>query len=81
MQTGQIGPPLGTTPAGLERTRGYPREFPTDLLREASQRLAIISLVGAVLWVIGPLMALMLWIGVWPAWILNVINFAVSLRF
>ncbi len=31
--------------------------------------------------VIGPLMALMLSIGIWPAWILNVINFAVSLRF
>jgi NADH-quinone oxidoreductase subunit M len=31
--------------------------------------------------VISPLMVLMLWIGVWPAWILNVINFAVSLRF
>ncbi|HEY6948367.1 MAG TPA: serine/threonine-protein kinase [Gemmatimonadales bacterium] len=56
-ESGLIGPPLGTTPAGSGRTRGYPREFPTDLLREASQRLAIISLVGAVLWVIGPLMA------------------------
>jgi NADH-quinone oxidoreductase subunit M len=31
--------------------------------------------------VISPLMVLMLWIGVWPAWILNVINFAVTLRF
>ncbi len=27
--------------------------------------------------VIAPLMVLMLWIGVWPAWILNVINSAV----
>lgn len=52
-----IAPPLGTTPAGWRRTRGYPREFPADLLREASHRLATISLVGAVLWVLGPLMA------------------------
>jgi NADH-quinone oxidoreductase subunit M len=26
------------------------------------------------LWVIVPLMVLMLWLGVWPAWLLNVIN-------
>ena len=57
MQTGQIGPPLGTTPAEPGRARGDPRPLPPDLLREASRRLAIISLVGAVLWVIGPLMA------------------------
>jgi NADH-quinone oxidoreductase subunit M len=31
--------------------------------------------------VIAPLMVLMLWIGVWPAWILNVINWAVSMLF
>ncbi|MDD5467419.1 MAG: NADH-quinone oxidoreductase subunit M [Anaerolineales bacterium] len=31
--------------------------------------------------VIAPLMVLMLWIGVWPAWILDVINRAVSLLF
>jgi NADH:ubiquinone oxidoreductase subunit 4 (subunit M) len=31
--------------------------------------------------VIAPLMALMLAIGIWPAWILNVINRAVSLLF
>ncbi len=56
-ESGLIGPPLGTTPAEPGRTRGYPHAFPADLLREASHRLAIISLVGAVLWVIGPLMA------------------------
>jgi NADH-quinone oxidoreductase subunit M len=28
--------------------------------------------------VIAPLMVLMLWIGVWPAWILNVINNAIK---
>ena len=31
--------------------------------------------------VVAPLMALMLWIGVWPAWILNVINRAVTMFF
>jgi NADH-quinone oxidoreductase subunit M len=31
--------------------------------------------------VIVPLMILMLWIGVWPAWILNVINRAVVMLF
>jgi NADH-quinone oxidoreductase subunit M len=31
--------------------------------------------------VIAPLMALMLWIGVWPAWILNVINHAMQAFF
>ncbi len=31
--------------------------------------------------VIAPLMVLMLWIGVWPAWILNVINRAVEMLF
>ncbi|MEJ2262389.1 MAG: NADH-quinone oxidoreductase subunit M [Anaerolineales bacterium] len=31
--------------------------------------------------VIAPLMALMLWIGVWPAWILDVINRAMSVLF
>ncbi len=33
------------------------------------------------LFVIAPLMVLMLWIGVWPAWILEVINRAVSMLF
>ncbi len=56
-ESGLIGPPLGTTPAGLERTRGYPREFPTDLLREASRRLGIMSLLAAVLWVVGSVAA------------------------
>jgi NADH-quinone oxidoreductase subunit M len=33
------------------------------------------------IFVIVPLMVLMLWIGVWPAWILNVINGTVSALF
>jgi NADH-quinone oxidoreductase subunit M len=31
--------------------------------------------------VIAPLLVLMLWIGVWPAWILNIINRAVTMFF
>jgi len=31
--------------------------------------------------VISPLMFLMLWIGVWPAWILGVINSAMQVLF
>jgi NADH:ubiquinone oxidoreductase subunit 4 (subunit M) len=33
------------------------------------------------IFVIVPLMVLILWIGVWPAWILNVINRAVMMLF
>ncbi len=33
------------------------------------------------LWVIAPLMVLMLWLGVWPAWLLNVINQTVTALF
>jgi NADH:ubiquinone oxidoreductase subunit 4 (subunit M) len=31
--------------------------------------------------VMAPLMVLILWIGLWPAWILNVINKAVGMLF
>jgi serine/threonine protein kinase len=51
-----IGPPLGTTPADLKGSRGYPRAFPADLLRAASHRLGIMSLLAAVLWVVGSLL-------------------------
>ncbi len=33
------------------------------------------------LWVIAPLMVLMLWLGIWPAWLLGVINQAVTAIF
>jgi len=36
---------------------------------------------GRELWVIAPLMVLMLWLGVWPAWLLGVINHAVTALF
>jgi serine/threonine-protein kinase len=48
-----IGPPVGTTPAELERPRHRHRAIPEDILRGASQRLAIMSLLGAVLWFVG----------------------------
>jgi NADH-quinone oxidoreductase subunit M len=36
---------------------------------------------GRELWVIAPLMVLMLWLGIWPAWLLGVINQAVTALF
>jgi NADH:ubiquinone oxidoreductase subunit 4 (subunit M) len=33
------------------------------------------------IFVIVPLMVLILWIGIWPSWILNVINDAVKMLF
>src|SRR4051812_24025112 len=48
-----IGPSPVSTPSGLLRSRGRGREIPEDLLREASLRLGIMSLLGAVLWTVG----------------------------
>jgi len=44
---------LQTTPETAARRR---REIPDDLLREASRRLRIMALLGAVLWLTGPLL-------------------------
>ena len=42
--------------------------------------LAIVSEINArEIFVIAPLMVLILWIGVWPAWILDLINRAVAM--
>jgi len=46
-----IGPLPVSTPAGLRRSRG--RGLPEDLLKAASLRLGIMSLLFAVLWIIG----------------------------
>jgi eukaryotic-like serine/threonine-protein kinase len=48
-----IGPVQGSTSdeSGIQRDRVRP--LPYDLLKEASRRLEIMSLVGAVLWVVG----------------------------
>ncbi len=47
-----ILPPRGSTPPALD-SQGRPRTLPPDLLREASQRLGILALLGAVLWFLG----------------------------
>ncbi|HEX9128824.1 MAG TPA: serine/threonine-protein kinase [Gemmatimonadaceae bacterium] len=48
-----IAPPPSSTPADLTRSLGRPRELPDDLLKEASLRLGIMSLLFAVLWIVG----------------------------
>src|SRR4051812_9421217 len=50
-----IGPPPASTPSSLLRSGSRTREIPDDLLREASLRLGILSLLGAVLWTVGTL--------------------------
>ena len=48
-----IGPVAGTTPQEQSRSRPQSRPIPADLLRAASRRLGIISLLGAGLWAFG----------------------------
>jgi serine/threonine protein kinase len=49
-----IGPPAGaSTPAALKRSHGRQRDLPDDLLRAASLRLGVMSLLFAVIWVVG----------------------------
>jgi serine/threonine-protein kinase len=50
-----IGPPPASTPTGLALTPGLKRALPPDVLRAASRRLGIMSLVAAVLWIVGTL--------------------------
>jgi hypothetical protein len=52
-----IGLPARDTPAELKTAAGHRRGFPVDLLRQASRRLQILSLVGAGLWTLGPSLA------------------------
>jgi serine/threonine-protein kinase len=51
-----IRPPTDPTPAETVAARAQPRPLPDDFLREASARLGIMSLVAAVLWVVGTLL-------------------------
>ena len=51
-----IGLPARDTPAELRTSAGHRRQFPADLLRQASRRLQILALVGAALWTLGPIM-------------------------
>jgi hypothetical protein len=48
-----IGPPPRSTPAGFTSPGGHRRELPDDLLRDASRRVGIMSLVAASLWAFG----------------------------
>ena len=48
-----IAPPPRSTPVGITSPSGHRRALPDDLLREAADRLAITSLLGAALWVLG----------------------------
>lgn len=48
-----IGPRQISTPDSLQRLRGRARDLPDDLLREASKRLGVMSLLTAALWVVG----------------------------
>jgi eukaryotic-like serine/threonine-protein kinase len=50
-----IHPPRGSTPPALD-SQGRHRSLAPDLLREASQRLGILSLLGAILWFLGTLL-------------------------
>jgi eukaryotic-like serine/threonine-protein kinase len=47
-----IGPPV-STPVALTRSRSRFRDLPDDLLRAASLRLGIMSLLFATLWIVG----------------------------
>jgi serine/threonine-protein kinase len=51
-----IQPPRGATPPAISDSQDRPRSLPPDLLREASQRLGILSLLGAILWFLGTLL-------------------------
>ncbi|HTK40219.1 MAG TPA: serine/threonine-protein kinase [Gemmatimonadales bacterium] len=51
-----IGPLPPSTPPDLRISRGRPRALPADLLREASRRLGIMSLLAAALWLVGSLL-------------------------
>ena len=54
MRTKQlIGPRSGSASADLNRSSGHFRRLPDDLLRDASTRLGVMSMLFAVLWVLG----------------------------
>jgi len=53
-ETRLIGLPAQDTPPDLRTSLGYRRQFPRDLLRQASRRLQILALVGGSLWILGP---------------------------
>jgi eukaryotic-like serine/threonine-protein kinase len=58
-----IRPQPASTPGLLSSSRGRKREIPQDLLKEASGRLGIMSLLAGVMWVVADV----LWHATWPA--------------
>jgi hypothetical protein len=61
-------PPRSTTPAEPAGARRRPRAIPDDLLRDASRRLGILSLLGAVLWAVGTVLYHLALIPREPSW-------------
>jgi len=57
MPAPQLIPPHGATPATSHDSQGRVRSLPPDLIREASTRLGILSLLGAGLWLCGTILA------------------------
>jgi eukaryotic-like serine/threonine-protein kinase len=51
-----ILPPPASTPRAAVDSQGRSRTLPADLLREASQRIGILSLMGAALWFAGTIL-------------------------
>ena len=49
-----IGRLSSETPADLQSAPGRPRRLPDDLLRQATRRLQILSLLASALWFLGP---------------------------
>jgi serine/threonine-protein kinase len=49
-----IGRLSSETPADLQSAPGRPRRLPDDLLRQATRRLQVLSLLAAALWFLGP---------------------------
>src|SRR5262245_55042683 len=53
----RIGPlPATTTPRAAGSVRRHGRDLPPDLLRQASRRLSVLSLMAAALWVVSTIL-------------------------
>jgi len=52
-----IGRLASETPSDLQTEPGRPRRLPDDLLRQATKRLQILTLLAAGLWLLGPILA------------------------
>jgi eukaryotic-like serine/threonine-protein kinase len=77
------------TPAELKTSARWVRTLPDDLLRQASRRVEIISLIGAALWFLGPALGHLAfhatnpedprWLQFWPMDAIALVSIAVSL--